>query len=114
VVALGGGAVLADAAWPALREAGVVLGLQAAPGLLLARLQATGRPLAERPLLAAGDPLERIAALLHQRRHAYARADATLDTTGLDPSQAASALVGVLRGLEGPLARRARGLEGPR
>ncbi|RPH70902.1 MAG: chorismate synthase [Myxococcaceae bacterium] len=101
VVGTGGGVVLGDGAWRAMRSSGVVLGLTARKETLLARLAAqTGH----RPLL-AGEACAALGRLLGERRHLYRRADLTLDTEGLSPDGVAGALVGLLRSLQGPLVR---------
>src|SRR5262249_8651679 len=101
VVATGGGVVLGDPAWRTMRASGVILGLAAPEETLLARL---GSSIARRPLV-AGDASAAREALLRERRHLYRRADLTLDTEGLGPDAVAGALVGLLRSLQGPLAR---------
>jgi shikimate kinase len=101
VVATGGGVVLGDPAWRTMRTSGVVLGLTARTETLLARL---GSETSRRPLL-AGDAGAALEALLRERRHLYRRADLTLDTDGLGLDGVAGALVGMLRSLQGPLAR---------
>lgn len=79
VISLGGGALLRrDVRLNALDRA-VVITLRARPEEL-ARRATTG---SERPLLAGGDPCERIAALLAERRDAYLEAHAVLDTDGI-------------------------------
>lgn len=103
VVALGGGAVVRERAWRRMRQAGVTVRLHAPPFELLRRLQASGRPLSSRPLLAEGDPAEKLAALVAQREQWYARADLHLDTTALTAEEVAGAIVGLLRTIEGPL-----------
>ncbi len=101
VVATGGGVVLGDSAWRTMRGSGVVLGLTASRDTLLSRLASES---AQRPLL-AGDAGAAIDRVLHERRHLYRRADLTLDTEGLGPDGVAGALVGLLRSIQGPLAR---------
>ncbi len=85
VIALGGGALIVPAARALAEANGTVLCLDALPGVLLARLQADPAP---RPLL-AGDPAARLASLLALRTNHYASFELRLDTTQLDPVQAA-------------------------
>lgn len=84
VVALGGGALLADDARRAAEAAGVVLCLRADPETLLARLQDEAKT---RPLL-QGDAGARLRALLAARAGHYDSFGLQLDTTGLDIASA--------------------------
>lgn len=91
VVATGGGAVLAESNWDALRRLGAVVALTAGIPEILSRV----RDAAERPLL-AGTPEEvaaRVGALLEARRGAYARADLTVATDGLTPAEVAEKIL---------------------
>lgn len=108
VVAMGGGAVLNEQAWRMMREVGATVRLHAPPWELLRRIQAEGRPIGSRPLL-AGDPAERLAQLSREREHWYARADLHLETTALTAEETAGAVVGLLRTIEGPLSPLAGG-----
>jgi len=108
VVALGGGAVTRESAWRRIRSAGVAIHLHAEPEELARRLTADDRSLLARPLLGDGDPLERLTALSQQRARWYAKADLRLETTGPSPEEVAGAALGLLRTVEGPLARRVR------
>lgn len=108
VVALGGGAALTEEAWITLRETGAVLRLTARPEVLVRRIG----DVASRPLLAGGDPVERLGALLRERERWYARADATLDTEDLSAEAVAGGALGLFRALEGPLVARARANRG--
>ena len=103
VVALGGGAVLRERAWRRMREAGVTVRLHAPPFELVRRLAANEQAVEARPLLAGGDPAERLSQLVQRREHWYARADLHLDTTALTAEEVAGAIVGLLRAIEGPL-----------
>jgi shikimate kinase / 3-dehydroquinate synthase len=91
VIALGGGALTVSAARAFVEANGTVLCLDALPGVLLARLQADPTP---RPLLASGGATELAGAkklidLLSRRADHYASFALRLDTTRLDPVQAA-------------------------
>lgn len=94
VIATGGGAVLAEENWAAWRPDSIVVGLTADPATLVARVRqqagADGR-VAERPLL-AGDAEARLRNLMAARAAMYARADVTIDTTGLDAPAAVDAI----------------------
>ncbi|HUY29070.1 MAG TPA: shikimate kinase [Candidatus Binataceae bacterium] len=82
VISTGGGAIADAANYAALHAAGVVICLSARPEVIARRV---GRSAARRPkLVEGGKPLvERITELMEQRAGAYARADATIDTSDL-------------------------------
>jgi shikimate kinase/3-dehydroquinate synthase len=108
VIATGGGIGEDEANRRALRAGGWVIGLQVRPETALARLRAeadaSGTAVgALRPLLAGGDPLERLRAL-QARRPWYADADMLLQTDKHTPQALAQrALAGlVARGLLPP------------
>jgi shikimate kinase/3-dehydroquinate synthase len=91
VIATGGGAVLDEANWAAMRPGSVIVHLTAAWDVILHRLveQLAPDPLTERPLLAGGDPAERLERLWNERQALYRRADVTIETTGLTLEQVA-------------------------
>jgi shikimate kinase len=81
VIATGGGAIVDLQNRAKLRASGVVICLTAKPQAVLARVR---HKLAARPMLSgAENPLARIRALMAQRAAAYAKADITIDSTGL-------------------------------
>ena len=84
VVATGGGAPTHDAGREVLAD-GFTVWLAVSPAVAAERLaaQPTDEP---RPLL-AGDPRQRLEALLESRRDDYARADASIEVDGLTPEQ---------------------------
>jgi shikimate kinase len=88
VIATGGGALMDDANYQALNEAGVIICLSARPEVIARRVE---RSRTRRPkLLEGGKPLgERIAELMAQRKAAYARAAAVIDTSDLSVERAA-------------------------
>jgi len=94
VIATGGGVLTDEANYRALREAGVIICLTARPEIIARRVERTK---ARRPkLLEGGKPLpERIAELLAQRSEAYARAEATVDTSDLSIERAAEKVLAV-------------------
>lgn len=91
VIATGGGAVLDEENWAAMRPGSVIVHLAAARDVILQRLaeQLAPDPLTERPLLAGGDPAARLEQLWEARQALYRRADITIETTGLTLDQVA-------------------------
>jgi shikimate kinase len=86
VVALGGGAIVADDSFRVAREGNLIVRLSASLDTIYARL--TSAPGAEeRPMLAGEEPRRRIAALLANREQRYAEADATVATDGRSVGQ---------------------------
>jgi len=79
VIATGGGVMCGEENVQALKSSGVLVCLTASADTILERTSAS---LVSRPLLAGGDPKERITELLALRTPYYARADITIDTTG--------------------------------
>ena len=92
VIATGGGVLVDESNYHALNRFGVIICLSARPEVIARRVERsrTRRPM----LLEGGKPLhERIAELLAQRREAYARAEATVDTSDLTVEQAADRVI---------------------
>lgn len=79
VIAAGGGVVLREENIKNLRKNGLLICLSASPEVIIARTRAEKN----RPLLDTPYPLETIKELLRFRSSLYARADATIDTSGL-------------------------------
>jgi shikimate kinase len=92
VVATGGGALVDEKNYRALSKAGVIICLSSRPEVIARRIT---RSREVRPkLLETGKPIEeRIAELMAERRSAYARAAATVDTSDLTIEQAAEAVL---------------------
>lgn len=108
VLACGGGIVLDPGSRERLRGSCRVVWLEARPEVAAGRLRHES---AERPLLGAGPPRERLAELLDARRALYAEtAHVRIDTSGRDPEAVADAVVAALDGwpadLRGPAAER--------
>ena len=78
VIATGGGIMTDEENVRALKSAGAVVCLTASPDVILKR---TAPTVAGRPMLAGGDPRQRIEELLQLRAPFYAKADFTVDTT---------------------------------
>ena len=100
VVATGGGVPVDAENRRRMRESGVAVLLEAKPETVRARQAAAdgGAEESARPMLAGGDPLQRIALLKAERRDAYAdAADWTVHTDALD---AAGVAAEIARGYE--------------
>jgi len=82
VISTGGGALVDERNYTALKRGGVIVCLTARPDVLAQRISLTGD---DRPKLKeGGKPLcERIAELMEERRAVYARADFAVDTSDL-------------------------------
>ena len=104
VVATGGATMLDPASRDALAATGDVVCLTAGVDAIVERVSAGGGP-ASRPLLAGGHPGEdlrvRVEALLAERAEGYARFP-QVDTTGLSPFEAASAVLAAIDALLDP------------
>jgi shikimate kinase len=83
VIATGGGAIVNMDNAICLQESGTVICLTASPETIVQRVQGN----LDRPLLQGEDPLTKIRSLLTARAEAYARADITIDTSSLNPSE---------------------------
>lgn len=83
VIAVGGGAVVSEQNWVAMRPESLIVHLQAAPDELIARLrsQVVADPTTSRPLLESSDPLPDLERQWVARRDMYAQADVCIDTT---------------------------------
>jgi shikimate kinase len=85
VIATGGGFPLNPGNIDALRQGGVIVLLAATPETIYQRVKDEQH----RPLLAAPEPLARIAELLASRAEVYRNSDITIDTTGKNPGEIA-------------------------
>lgn len=81
IVAPGGGWVLDPANVALVKPAATVVWLQVSPRVAVQRM---GGRIRLRPLLAEGDPVAKLTALLAAREARYATADAVIDTEALD------------------------------
>ncbi len=104
VISTGGGALVDERNYAALKRAGVIVCLTARPAVIAARVR---RSRDTRPkLLEGGKPLEeRIAELMEERRVAYARADFTVDTSDLTVAEAAERVLEIFAAHGGAAAR---------
>ena len=119
VVATGGGAFLNPVSRQAMLDRGLVLCLQARPETILRRLGRTELEVKDgeagedypdskkrtvkqeakpvRPLLAGGDPPERIKSLLEERAGVYSQAHYSIPTDDFTPEQVAQRIVEIWR-----------------
>jgi len=91
VIATGGGALLEAASRTEMMRSGTVICLTCTPDEILRRLSGSQRE--GRPLLAGGEPRERLAALLNSRRRAYGAIPWQIDTTNLASCEVAEQVV---------------------
>ena len=111
VIAAGGGSFVDPDNRELMLASGWVVCLSARPETILKRIsqspiignaegdhRASNRPV--RPLLAGGDPLARIKALLAERAEAYALAHYTIETDDLAPEQVAEMVLELCRAEE--------------
>ena len=89
VIAAGGGAFAQEMTRQVLLENGIVFCLTATPATIHYRITRGSPNAAVRPMLGAGDPLERISELLDERAPAYALAHHAVPTDDRTPEQVA-------------------------
>ena len=93
IVAGGGGSFIDDVNRRTMLDRGVVFYLSARPETIHYRVT-RGNPNAPvRPLLGAGNPLQRIVDLLEERMPMYSQAHHTVETDGLTPDQVAQVVL---------------------
>jgi len=89
IISAGGGAVLDTRNVDDLGRSGPVVCLSAKPEDIIKRVGGTDT----RPLLQVPDPLAKITEMLEARAPFYARADCTIDTSGLSPQDVAGIII---------------------
>ena len=89
VISAGGGAVLDTRNVDDLKLAGPVVCLAASPEEILKRVGGSDT----RPLLQVPDPMAKVVEMLEARAPFYARADCTIDTSGLSPQEVAGVII---------------------
>lgn len=89
VIATGGGFPLNPENIRAVRDNGFIISLTATPEAICQRVAREQH----RPLLAEGDPLERITTLLKTRAAIYQNSDLTIDTTGKSLTEIAGEII---------------------
>jgi shikimate kinase / 3-dehydroquinate synthase len=99
VIATGGGAVLDESNWSLMRPGAVIIHLRASTEEIVNRLKTAeeSNPADMRPLLAGGDPEERITELWKRRKPLYDRADIEVETDGKTPDAIVTEIVRSIR-----------------
>ena len=98
IIACGGGAFIDPENRDRMLGGGMVICLSARPETVHQRVTAeAGGNVPVRPLLAGGDPLERIRDLMSQRAEAYCQAHHTIATDDLTPEQVALEVLAICR-----------------
>jgi len=97
VISTGGGVPIQPENVRNLSQKGELICLTASPETILKRVE---RKIGARPLLFGPNPLERIKALLEERRPFYAQASFTLDTTYLSIEKITEAILRRMRSLD--------------
>lgn len=91
VVSTGGGIVCRMENWSKL-QSGIVVWLDVAPEVILARIQKSGKD--NRPLLKTEDPLQMLKNLCEERKDRYIQADLRIEVTeDMDTSEVADTVV---------------------
>jgi shikimate kinase len=93
VIATGGGAVMRDRNWDAMKKGGVTVYLKAPAEVIWNRIKHSKT----RPLLNVDNPLEAAKDLLEKRISFYEKADLTVDTESLSVEEIASEIIKKLR-----------------
>ena len=93
IIAGGGGSFVDNQNRITMLDRGTVFYLSARPETIHWRVTGGNPNAPARPLLAGGDPLERIKELLDQRTPAYSQAHHTIETDHLSPDQVAEAIL---------------------
>ena len=93
VISAGGGAFAQELTRQVLLESGTVFCLTARPETIHHRITRGSPNAAVRPMLAGGDPLDRIRELLEERAEAYAHAHYAVATDDRTPEQVAEAIL---------------------
>ena len=104
VISTGGGMPVSANNRAIMRRSGVCIRLVASPESIHHRLSRRRRRPNDatiRPLLGSDAPVERIRELLASRELAYADADATINTEGMQPGEAAAAIIAAWKRLSG-------------
>jgi shikimate kinase len=99
IIAAGGGAFVDQSNRYTMLNGGRVFCLRARPETIHRRIVGSDPNAAARPMLAGGDPLERIKSLLEQRAAAYSQAHHSIQTDGLTVQEVAQEVLALCPGL---------------
>ena len=99
IISAGGGAFVDPTNRDSMLRGGTVFCLNARPETIHRRITGGDPNAAARPMLAGGDPLERIKALLDQRAAAYGQAHHSIQTDGLTAEEVAQEVLDLCPGL---------------
>lgn len=94
VVATGGGVVLKEGNWEAMKNDGITIYLRASDEVLWSRVKSS----TSRPLLQVENPFERLQELLSKRVPLYERANLIVNTENLSPADVAEKIIRELYG----------------
>ena len=95
VIAGGGGVVIAESNRKMMRNRGCVVNLTASLSVILSRLDGAD----DRPLFAAEDAVNRVQALMEERKHFYEDADIRIDTNNKSVEDVAAEILSLIKGL---------------
>ena len=95
IIAAGGGSFIDDQNRRTMLDCGTVFYLSAQPETIHRRVTRGNPNAPTRPMLAGGDPLERITELLALRAPSYTQAHHAVETDGLSPDQVAQAILDI-------------------
>lgn len=94
VIATGGGVILREENWEAMKDDGITIYLRASAEVLWNRVKSN----LSRPLLQVEDPFERLQELLSKRIYLYERADLIINTENIPPADVAEKIIRELNG----------------
>jgi shikimate kinase len=94
IIATGGGVILREENWEAMKDDGITIYLKASAEVLWNRVKNN----LSRPLLQVDDPFERLQELLSRRISLYERADLIINTENIPPADVAEKIIRELKG----------------
>jgi len=94
VIATGGGVILREENWEAMKDDGITIYLKASAEVLWNRVKSN----LSRPLLQVEDPFERLQDLISKRVSLYERADLIVNTENIPPADVVEKIIRELNG----------------